>query len=54
MVIFLRICEATCQSNIPEPGPMVFDRSPQVAHGGLTQEFVGQTIEVKPLFNSEL
>ena len=33
---------------------MVFDsRSPQVAHGGLTQEFVGQTIEVKkPLFNS--
>ena len=34
--------------NIPEPGPMVFDsRSPQVAHGGLTQEFVGQTIEVK-------
>ena len=41
---------------IPEPGPMVFDsRSPQVAHGGLTQEFVGQTIEVKkPLFNSEI
>ena len=39
--------------NIPEPGPLVFDsRNPRASSGGLTQEFVGQTIEVKkPLFN---
>ena len=42
--------------DIPEPGLLVFDsRNPRVFAGGLTQEFIGQTIEaIKPIFNPEI
>ena len=40
---------------IPEPGPLVFDsRSPRMSSRGLSQEFVGQTVEVeKPVFDPQ-
>ena len=47
--------EIDIDPDIPEPGSLVFDsRNPRMPSRGLTQEFIGQMVEVKkPVFDSQ-
>ena len=47
--------ETDVDPKIPEPGPLVFDsRNPRMTSKGLSQEFIGQTVEVeKPTFDPQ-